>query len=94
MSTTIRISQEDKSKLDNLIRYLSFHAHRKITQEEFIARLLAMGEQQKDALVGNLSDAETSKSDLSDDPVFHLPKLKLGRDASEDLDQTLYGGAK
>ncbi len=91
MSTTIRISKNDKLKLDNLIRFISFQSNRKISQEEFLAHLILIGEQEKEALAEKFAEKVSVQLDFSDDPFFNLPKLKLGTNASGSVDQTLYG---
>ena len=93
MSTTVRIAKKDKERLDQLARYISFHARRRITQEEIMASLIDAGEANKEELGKRLSarDEETVPIDPSD-PFFHVPSARMGKTASEDHDKIIYGG--
>lgn len=93
MSPTIRIAKKDKERLDQLAKYISFHARRRITQEEIMASLIDAGEANKEELCKRLLalDEETVPIDPSD-PFFHVPPARMGKSASKDHDKIIYGG--
>jgi len=95
MSTTVRITKVDKEKLDQLNRYLSFKARRKITQEELMASLIAAGEKMKDGLSKELSQLEEEEASIDEsDSFFHMPSFHLGRESSKEHDRLIYGSSK
>ena len=89
-STTIRISREDKKKMDELMTFLMFKTKRKITQEQLLKELIQLGKQNEEKIVENISSGENNSVDIEGDPFFHLPTLKLGKNASENIDDILY----
>ena len=89
-STTIRISREDKKKMDELMTFLMFKTKRKITQEQLLKELVQLGKHYEEEIVENISSGENNSVDIESDPFFHLPTLKLGKNASENIDDILY----
>jgi hypothetical protein len=89
-STTIRISRDDKKKMDELIAFLMFKTKRKITQEQLIKELVQLGHQYEDKIVENIASGEDDSNDIENDPFFHLPTFKLGKNVSENIDQIIY----
>ncbi|MHA1522594.1 MAG: hypothetical protein ACTSRK_20690 [Promethearchaeota archaeon] len=89
-STTIRISSEDKKKMDELIAILMFKLKRKVTQEQLMKELVNLGNQYEDKIVENISSSEDNSIDIENDPFFHLPTFKLGKNASENIDDIIY----
>lgn len=93
MSTTVRIARKDKERLDQLRRYLSFHARRKITQEDVMESLIDAAEASKEELAKKLSSTGEATTGIdASDPFFHLPSINLGKTASKDHDKLIYGG--
>ncbi len=90
MASTVRIREEDKKLLETLINYVAFKTNKKITQEEMISLLVKAGTHDRDKL---LNEIETPKTDLDwqSDPIFSAKKVKIGKDASQSVEKTLYG---
>ena len=89
-STTIRISQDDKKKMDELIAILMFKLKRKITQEQLMKELINLGNQYEDRIVEKISSGDNIPIDIENDPFFHLPTFKIGKNASENVDEIVY----
>ena len=89
-STTIRISREDKKKMDELMTFLMFKTKKKLTQEQLLKELVQLGKTHEGEMVENISRGEDISVDIENDPFFHLPTFKLGKHASENIDDVLY----
>ncbi len=90
-STTIRISKDDKKKLDELMSILSFKTKKKLTQEQLLKELVDLGIKFESNITEQLlSDNDINEIEIEKDPFFNLPTFKLGRNASENIDEIIY----
>ena len=90
-STTIRISKDDKKKLDELISILSFKTKKKLTQEQLLKELVDLGIKFESNITEQLlSDNEVNEIEIEKDSFFNLPTFNLGPDASENIDEIIY----
>ena len=90
-STTIRISKDDKKKLDELISILSFKTKKKLTQEQLLKELVDLGIKFESNITEQLlSDNDINEIEIEKDSFFNLPTFKLGRNASENIDEIIY----
>ena len=90
-STTIRISKNDKKKLDELISILSFKTKKKLTQEQLLTELVDLGIKFESNITEQLlSDNNINEVDIEEDSFFNLPTFKLGRNASDNIDKIIY----
>ncbi len=67
-----------------------FKIKRKVTQEQLMKELIQLGNQYEEKIVENIASTEDSSLDIENDPFFHLPTFKLGRNASENIDEIVY----
>ena len=90
-STTIRISKDDKKKLDELISILSFKTKKKLTQEQLLKELVYLGIKFESNITEQLlSDNEINEIEIEKDSFFNLPTFKLDPNASENIDEIIY----
>ena len=90
-STTIRISIDDKKKLDELISILSFKTKKKLTQEQLLKELVDLGIKFESNITEQLlSDNEINEIEIEKDSFFNLPTFNLGSNASEKIDDIVY----
>jgi len=90
-STTIRISKDDKKKLDELISILSFKTKKKLTQEQLLKELVDLGIKFESNITEQLlSDNEINEFEIEKDSFFNLPTFNLGPNASENIDEIIY----
>ncbi|MHA1625615.1 MAG: hypothetical protein ACTSWH_10845 [Promethearchaeota archaeon] len=90
-STTIRISKDDKKKLDELISILSFKTKKKLTQEQLLKELVDLGIKFESNITEQLlSDNEINEIEIEKDSFFNLPTFNLGPNASENIDEIIY----
>lgn len=90
-STTIRISVDDKKKLDELIAILSFKTKRKLTQEQLLKELVDLGIKFESNITEQLlSDKKINEIEIEKDSFFNLPTFNLGPNASENIDEIIY----
>jgi hypothetical protein len=90
-STTIRISVDDKKKLDELISILSFKTKKKLTQEQLLKELVDLGIKFESNITEQLlSDNEINEIEIEKDSFFNLPTFNLGPNASENIDDIVY----
>ena len=90
-STTIRISVDDKKKLDELISILSFKTKKKLTQEQLLKELVDLGIKFESNITEQLlSDNEINEIEIEKDSFFNLPTFNLGPNASENIDEIIY----
>ncbi len=90
-STTIRISKDDKKKLDELISILSFKIKKKLTQEQLLKELVNLGIKFESNITEQLlSDNDINEFEIEKDSFFNLPTFKLGSNASENIDEIIY----
>ncbi len=90
-STTIRISKDDKKKLDELISILSFKTKKKLTQEQLLKELVDLGIKFESNITEQLlSDNEINEIEIEKDSFFNLPTFNLGPNASENIDDIVY----
>ena len=90
-STTIRISKDDKKKLDELISILSFKTKKKLTQEQLLKELVSLGIKFESNITEQLlSDNKINEIDIEKDSFFNLPTFNLGRNTSENIDEIIY----
>jgi hypothetical protein len=92
MASTVRIRDEDKKILESLINFVAFKSNKRITQEEMIRLLVLVGSKEKEKLLSEIESVPEEEYDWQSDPIFHVKKVHLGKDASTNVDKYLYGG--
>lgn len=86
MTTSVKMQESDKARLDRLQARLTGLLGRRVTQEVLLARLLALGEQEIDRL------AQTDKPSAGAlDRLLSLPVRTGVKTREEEIDATLYG---
>ncbi len=51
---------------------------------------IQLSNQFEDKKIENISGSEDNSIDIENDPFFHLPTFKLGKNASENIDEIIY----
>ncbi len=90
MASTVRISDESKKKLKSLIKYLGFKTNRNISQKDLIDALIELNWEDREGLVRFYQKNE-EESNWKEDPIFEDVDIKMNRNASESVDEILYG---
>ena len=90
MASTVRISDSTKVKMQKLIHYLGFKSNQTISQKEMLDILIESGLQNKDKLLKLITRNEEN-IDWKEDPIFQEVDLELDEDASETVDEVVYG---
>ena len=52
--------------------------------------LVQLGNQYEDKIIENISSNEDHPIDIENDPFFHFPTFKIGKNASENIDEIVY----
>lgn len=76
--------------MDELMTFLMYKTKRKLTQEQLLKELVQLGMTHGGEMVENISRGKDISVDIENDPFFHLPTFKLGKNASEKIDDILY----
>ena len=90
MASTVRISDKSKAKMQKLIHYLAFKTNQKISQKEILDLLIESGLQNKDNLL-KIMVKEENIINCKEDPIFQDVDLELDENASETVDEVVYG---
>ncbi len=93
MSSTVRINKRDKQELENLINYLNYKGKIKLTQEQMISLLIEAGLKRKNEILEQIikHDGDDDGDDWKNDSIFSLLEVELEENASETVDETVYG---
>ncbi len=89
MASTVRISDSTKTKMKQLIQYLSFKANQTLSQKQILDILVQFGMEKKDDLLMLIEKNEV-KYDWTKDPIFDEIDLEMDEDTSEKVDEIVY----
>lgn len=90
MSTTVRIREEDKERLDRLQAKITLETGEKPSLEEVLHRLVELGEAHEAELV--IRDEPPQLTEEQKERILSMGS-DLGKTTrEEDIDETLYGG--
>lgn len=91
MATSVKMTEEDKHRLDRLQGEIIVHTGRRVSQQELLSRLLSLGEAEKDRL---LEEGARPMSAHEIDLMSHLCVDTHKRTCEEDIDRALAGEMK
>lgn len=90
MSTTVRIREEDKERLDRLQAKITLETGEKPSLEEVLHRLVELGEANEVDLI--FEDEPPELSQARKQAILAMGSHTGTRTSEEDIDETLYGG--
>ncbi|MGQ0535293.1 MAG: hypothetical protein ACT4PT_04395 [Methanobacteriota archaeon] len=90
MSTSVKMRDADKRRLDRLQAELTARFGRKLSQQDLLGRLVAMAEVDKERILGPKRDRRHGRSLKA---LLSLPMSTRRPTREADIDRDLYGGA-
>lgn len=90
MSTTVRIREEDKQRLDRLQAKITLETGEKPSLEEVLHRLVELAEVHEDELT--LDEDGPQLSEERKQEILSMGQPTGNRTREEDIDDVLYGG--
>lgn len=94
MSTSIKISEEDKETLERLQAFVTVRACRKMTQQEILSALVRDAYANSDEFLDKVIGTGESMSDEKYDKILLLIEDWGVETSWTELDQLLYGATK
>ncbi len=91
MSTSVKISEEDKKKLEKLQALVTLKAGAKIAQQELLSRLISEAMERGDDFVEKVFKASIPLSDDEYEKVLSLVEDWGVETSWAEVDQSLYG---
>lgn len=88
MATSVKMTEEDKHRLDRLQGELMVHTGRRVSQQELLSRLLNLGEAERERL---LEEGTIPMSAHEIDLMSHLCVDSHKRTREEDIDRAVAG---
>lgn len=87
MATSVKMREADKARLDRLQAEITARTGRKVSQQDLLARLVALGEREKDRVISE--QKPPTKAQMA--RLMALPMDMGIRTREEDIDKILYG---
>jgi len=94
MSTSIKISQRDKEKLDKLQALITLESGEKVSQQDLMSALLEMAFTRKEEITKRLSEVRIPLTDEEYQRILEYITDWGIETKSEDIDKYLYGKAR
>jgi len=94
MSTSVKIGEKDKEKLEKLQALVTLKAGRKLTQQEILSSLIREAYAKSGEFVEKMSNAGTTISDEEYEKISSIIEDWGVETSWEEIDQILYGAKK
>jgi len=91
MSTSVKIEEEDKEKLEKLQALVTLKVGQKLTQQEILSALIREAYEKSDELVEKMLKANVPMTDQEYERILSLVEDWGAETSWEEVDQTLYG---
>jgi len=91
MSTSVKIEEEDKERLEKLQALVTLKAGQKLTQQEILSTLIREAYEKSDELVEKILKANVPMTDQEYERILSLVEDWGAETSWEEVDQTLYG---
>lgn len=91
MTTSVKLSEKDKEKLEKLQALVTLKAGQKVTQQELLSRMIREALAEGDKLVEKMLKASKPIPDQEYEGVLSLVEDWGVETSWEEMDQTLYG---
>lgn len=91
MSTSVKLSQADKRKLERLQAMVTVKTSKKVTQQEILSKLISKATEEGDKFVRKTFESTVPMSDEAFRRILSLKSDWGIRTKWEDIDKTLYG---
>lgn len=94
MSTSVKLSVEDKKKLERLQAMVTVKTTKKVTQQELLSRLIEDAAEQGENFIDKTFQGTVPMSDDTYHRMLSLASDWGTRTKWEDIDEVLYGNSK
>jgi len=91
MSTSVKIEEEDKERLEKLQALVTLKAGQKLTQQEILSTLIREAYEKSDELVEKILKASVPMTDQEYERILSLVEDWGAETSWEEVDRTLYG---
>ena len=89
MASKVHLNDEIERELQDLIKYMNDKGVVNVSQEQMLSALIEHGLECKDKILAKFLK-EPENADWGKDPIFTIT-VKMGKDASGDIDKSVYG---
>ena len=93
MSTSVKLSESDKRKLERLQAMVTVRTSRKVTQQEILSKLISNATEEEDDFIKKTFESTVPISDSEYQKILSLIADWGVKTKWEDIDETLYGFA-
>ena len=94
MSTSVKIGEKDKEKLERLQALVTLKVGRKMTQQEILSSLIGEAYAKSGEFVEKMSNVDTKMSDEEYEKISSLIEDWGVETSWEEVDQILYGAKR